>query len=93
MEVDRAEMGAEGQGVQPSRPQMEWVSYGRRRLLTAGAIRLHPQGPHRLPYGGCRQKGGGLRAAPSPYRAGRAGALAAFPLPEPQRSREFSQAS
>ena len=32
--------------------------------------RLHPQGPHRLPYGGCRRKGGGLRAAPVPLQRG-----------------------
>lgn len=37
-------------------------------------------------------KGEASEPHPSPYRAGRAGALAAFPLPEPQRSREFSQA-
>ena len=59
MEVDRAEVGAEGQGVQPSTLLvMEWVSYGRRRLLTAGAIPFTSSGPALAPIWGLQAERG-----------------------------------
>ena len=59
MEVDRAEVGAEGQGVQPSTPLvMEWVLYGQRRLLTAGAIPFTSSGPTPAPIRGLQAERG-----------------------------------
>lgn len=69
VEVNRAEAGAEGQGVQASKPMVvEWVSYGGRRLLMAGAILFTSSGPAPAPGRGLQAERGRPQSCACPLR-------------------------
>ena len=69
MEVNRAEEGAEGRDVQASKPVVvAGVSYGGRRLLTAGAILFTSSGPTPAPVRGLQAERGRPQSCAHPLR-------------------------
>ena len=69
VEVNRAEAGAEGQGVQASKPVVVgWVSYGGRRLLMARAILFTSSGPAPAPGRGLQAERGRPQSCARPLR-------------------------